>query len=220
MIRIVTCEDLLHHEISKIEQLSMRQKDNTAGIYLIKHKPSGHLYVGQANDIKKRWRQHKKQLNAGTHHNNGLQKFWNGSNSEDFDFEIVILSPKGLSSLQLQRWLVKEERKIFLALKKEGVALNAVEPEIVATGDAVKEYKIEVKKSNKQWDKSISEQRHKIKEKIAEMENRVSPHRQRLYELRRLHSEKSNLIKKSTGWRRLFHGRLYCSPFVKRRLTV
>ena len=172
----------------------MRQKDNIAGIYLIRHKPSGHLYVGQANDIKKRWREHKKQLNAGTHHNNGLQELWNGSSSEDFDFGIVILTPPGLSPLQLQRWLVKEERKVFLALKKEGVALNAVESEIVGTGEAIKEYKNEVEKRNRKYDKRTSEQRRKIKEKIAEIEKRMSPYRQRLYELKRLHSEKSNAI--------------------------
>lgn len=111
--------------------------------------PSGALYVGQATDVRKRWRGHKRQLKVGSHHNKGLQELWRGSGEDDFEFEVVENAPSGLSALQLQRWLVKEERRIYVELKEKGAALNEVEPEIVATNDAVKEYKKEEEEKNK-----------------------------------------------------------------------
>lgn len=186
---------------------SRNKKRNNAGIYLIRHKPSGMLYVGQANDVIKRWGEHKKQLNAGIHHNKRLQKLWRNSGVDDFEFEIVKKAPHGLSALQLQRWLIKEEREIYTMLKEKGVALNEAEPEIVATDAAIREYEKEVKERNKQNDKIISAKRREIKKKIEDLRKKIEPQRRRLYELERKHSEKSKLIKNSTGWRRLFYGR-------------
>ncbi len=179
----------------------------SAGLYLIRHQPSGFLYVGQANNIKKRWSAHKKQLASGSHHNRSLQELWNESAETDFVFDIVEQAPIGLSSLQLQRWLVKEERKIYLELKDRGVALNEVEPEIVATNDAVKEYQKEEIIEKKEHDKQISAKRKLIKERIGVLERKIDPKRIRLYELRSEYRAKHELLKNSTGWRRLFHGR-------------
>lgn len=183
------------------------QTENCAGIYLIRHLPSGALYVGQATDVRKRWQEHKKQLKVGRHHNKGLQVLWRSSDEDDFMFEIVEHAPSGLSALQLQRWLVKQERRIYVELKERGMVLNEAEPEIVATIDAVKEYRLEEEERTKRHDNRLSAKRCEIKMKAGELERQIAPQAQYLSELRREYLNKSALIKNSTGWRRLFHGR-------------
>ena len=165
------------------------------------------LYVGQTNDTRKRWEEHRRQLRDGNHHNKGLQELWRSSGEDDFEFEIVRLAPGGLSALQLQRWLVKEEREFYVALKEKGAALNEAEPEIVATNDAVSEYQIEEEKRNQQFDHDISIERRVIKKKIEELEREIGPQAHSLRELRRQCIEKNELIKNSTGWRWLLHDR-------------
>jgi chromosome segregation ATPase len=107
----------------------------------------------------------------------------------------------------LQRWLIKEEKKIYFKLKNVGVALNTVEPEIVPTVAAEKEYQEEVNKINKEHDKKISAKRKSVKEKIAFLEKKIEPDRIILSKLQNEYREKADLMKNSTGWRRLIHGR-------------
>ena len=195
-----------------------KQSKISAGIYLIRHQPSGSSYVGQANNIEKRWSEHKKQLASGSHHNKSLQKLWNESAESDFVFDVVEQAPVGKSSLQLQRWLVKEERKIYLKLQENGVALNEVEPEIAATKEAVIEFQKEEEERNKEHDKKISTERKSIKRQIESLERNIEPKRLNLTELRIEYREKSNLLKNSTGWRRLFHGRAVgYNPEIERK---
>jgi hypothetical protein len=170
--------------------------------------PSGVLYVGQATDVHRRWREHKKQLKAINHYNKRLQKLWCSSDENDFEFEIIEKAPSGLSALQLQRWLVKEERRIYVELKRKGMAMNRVEPKIVPTTDAVKEYQKEEEERNRRDDNRISAERREIKKKFEELKRQLESQSQKLYELRKKYFEQSELIKNSTGWRLLFHGRL------------
>ncbi|MEW6418954.1 MAG: tetratricopeptide repeat protein [Nitrospirota bacterium] len=194
-------------KLRKRTMVPRNQKENNAGIYQIRHKPSGVLYVGQATDVRRRWREHKKQLKADNHYNKRLQKLWRSSDENDFEFEIIEKAPIGLSALQLQRWLVKEERRIYVELKRKGMAMNRVGPKIVPTTDAVKEYQKEEEERNRHDDNRISAERREIKKKIEELKRQLEPQSQKLYELRRKYFEQSELIKNSTGWRRLFHGR-------------
>lgn len=128
---------------------------------------------------------------------------WGNSNNTDFSFEIVEIAPEALSSLQLQRWLIKKEREIYNVLKAKGMALNEAEPEIVPTKSAVNEFKKEVDLN----DKKISEYRRSIKNEIGSIEKKLMPRRNLLSNLMNKHSEKTELIRNSTGWRRLFHDR-------------
>lgn len=183
------------------------QTANNAGVYLIRHMPSGLLYVGQANDVRKRWREHRRELKAGSHHNKGLQELWRSSGENHFEFEIVANPPSGLSALELQRWLAGEEKRIYCDFKERGVALNEAEPEIVHTNDAVKEYIRGQDDRDKKYHAERKAARREIDQKRAELERTLAPQAQHLSALKRQYFEKSELIKNSTGWRRLFHGR-------------
>lgn len=59
------------------------------GVYLIRHRESGRVYVGSARHIPTRWSIHKRQLRNGVHHNPFLQRTWAIYGEEGFDWEIV-----------------------------------------------------------------------------------------------------------------------------------
>jgi len=60
----------------------------SSGIYIITNTLNGKVYIGQSGHIEKRWREHKRTLNLGTHRNRHLQYAW----TQDplvFEFTIV-----------------------------------------------------------------------------------------------------------------------------------
>jgi group I intron endonuclease len=65
-------------------------EDNpVSGIYAILNMKNGKAYIGQAVDIKYRWRMHKNALNGGYHINPYLQRAWNKYGEESFAFNVV-----------------------------------------------------------------------------------------------------------------------------------
>ena len=59
------------------------------GIYMIRCKPNGKVYVGQSTNIEKRWKNHKWNLNGNYHHCKELQKDWNIYGEDNFEFKVV-----------------------------------------------------------------------------------------------------------------------------------
>jgi len=60
-----------------------------SGIYIIKNKVNGKVYVGSAVDIQKRWREHKRVLRKGLHHSPRLQHSWDKHGEENFQFVVI-----------------------------------------------------------------------------------------------------------------------------------
>ena len=56
---------------------------------MIKNKKTGQIYIGQSKHIKRRWVDHKYELNRGIHANTFLQNSWNKYGEESFSFSIV-----------------------------------------------------------------------------------------------------------------------------------
>lgn len=180
----------------------------SAGIYKIEHLPSKSIYIGQSNNLDSRISSHKLTLRKGKHSNQKLQDLWTASDESDFIFEICIIAPKALSPLELQRWLVAKERESINHHRNSHFTLNKIEPEIVATKTAIKEYQAEKRIKNKENDKRISQERKKIKGIINHLGLTISPKRSELYRLRELKFAAEKYIKKHTGWRSLFYGGL------------
>jgi len=62
-----------------------------AGVYRIRHVPTGRSYVGQAGNIRGRWARHRHGLRAGVHHSTFLQRMWDKYGENEFAFEILLV---------------------------------------------------------------------------------------------------------------------------------
>ena len=59
------------------------------GIYQIRNRANGKKYIGSSNDIGRRWRRHKRNLDNERHFNSHLQRAWSKYGKEGFVFEIL-----------------------------------------------------------------------------------------------------------------------------------
>ena len=62
-----------------------------SGIYKIENTVNRKLYIGQSVDIKKRWIEHRNELNKGIHRNRHLQGAWNKYGEGVFAFDVIEL---------------------------------------------------------------------------------------------------------------------------------
>ena len=63
----------------------------TSGIYMIRNKINGKVYIGQAQNLNIREYNHIHDLRKGTHHNKHLQAAWDKYTEQNFEFSIVEL---------------------------------------------------------------------------------------------------------------------------------
>ena len=63
--------------------------ERISGIYKITCVPTGKVYIGQSNNIYKRWTDHRLELRKNQHINNYLQRAWNKYGEAQFEFEII-----------------------------------------------------------------------------------------------------------------------------------
>jgi group I intron endonuclease len=59
------------------------------GIYAIRHIATGRCYVGSSVRIVYRWKQHRTQLERGTHHGKHLQRAWSKYGADAFEFVVL-----------------------------------------------------------------------------------------------------------------------------------
>jgi group I intron endonuclease len=59
------------------------------GIYVIICEPENKLYIGSSKNIKRRWSEHKRELNKGVHRNTFLQIDWDCYGDESFNFKVI-----------------------------------------------------------------------------------------------------------------------------------
>jgi group I intron endonuclease len=82
----------------------------TVGIYIIRNKLNGKVYVGSSINVEQRWRQHKGLLRKNEHHSPTLQNAWNKYGEEVFEFVIAeeVLNVEELAETE-QRFIDRHE---------------------------------------------------------------------------------------------------------------
>ena len=75
-----------------------------SGIYKIVHLASGRCYVGQSQEVSKRWKGHFNALRRGYHHSRFLQNAWFKYGEESFSFELVEECPIECLNEREQHW--------------------------------------------------------------------------------------------------------------------
>ena len=60
-----------------------------SGIYVIQNTKNGKVYIGQAQDFRKRWNEHRRLLDYGTHKSRHLQAAWNKYSAKAFRFYVL-----------------------------------------------------------------------------------------------------------------------------------
>src|SRR5947208_8888807 len=89
--------------------MSARKQDedipDTSGVYQIRCKRNGKLYVGSAMNLRMRWDIHRRDLRKGSHHNPYLQHAWKLYG--EINFEFVVLEYVDATRLleAEQRWI-------------------------------------------------------------------------------------------------------------------
>jgi len=74
-----------HKEMKEAYKLYKSKK----GVYQIRNKMNGKIFVGSSTDLKASWNRNKMQLNFGNHPNNELQKDWKNFGENAFVYEIL-----------------------------------------------------------------------------------------------------------------------------------
>jgi group I intron endonuclease len=77
----------------------------SSGVYQIRNKVSGLVYVGSSTNIERRWVRHRKMLNGGVHDNKHLNSAWTKYGADSFEFTILELVPQDKVYEVEQRYL-------------------------------------------------------------------------------------------------------------------
>lgn len=78
-----------------------------SGIYVIRNKQNGKLYVGSSKNIRSRVNSHYSALRRGAHCNRHLQGAWNESDEQSFIDEILEECPESELLQREQYWITK-----------------------------------------------------------------------------------------------------------------
>lgn len=81
------------------------------GIYGIKNKKNGKMYVGQSVDVKGRFVRHKTELKNNKHKNKHLQNSYNKNGIEQFEFFVIEECEKDKLTEREQEWIDKYPRR-------------------------------------------------------------------------------------------------------------
>lgn len=83
-----------------------------SGIYAIRNKKNGKMYIGSAVHLGSRWVHHRSHLNLGNHHNIHLQNSWNKNGEEFFEFLILEL-------VEDKNYLISKEQEYVNSIRPE-----------------------------------------------------------------------------------------------------
>lgn len=77
------------------------------GIYAIRNKVNGKVYIGQSHNIQKRFRQHLDALEKGIHHSKKLQEDFDEFGADKFALEVLELCRSDQLDQKEMEWIAK-----------------------------------------------------------------------------------------------------------------
>jgi transposase-like protein len=81
-----------------------------SGIYAIRNKIDGKLYIGSSKSVHHRWKDnHLPMLRAGTHFNKHLQNAWRKHGEESFGFDVLEKCPEEQLLFREGHWIEKKK---------------------------------------------------------------------------------------------------------------
>ncbi len=81
------------------------------GIYGIINEVEKKVYIGKSKDIDSRWKEHRRDLSQGKHHNKPLQKSWNSHGEDAFKWKVIELVPENIYGLVELEYIEKYHKK-------------------------------------------------------------------------------------------------------------
>lgn len=72
------------------------------GIYAIKNKVNGKIYIGRSNNIHRRWLEHKSELRRGVQPNGRLQEEWDKFGEKNFILEILLNTEQNILEKEVE----------------------------------------------------------------------------------------------------------------------
>lgn len=87
-----------------------------SGVYKITNIINGKCYVGSSQNLKNRWRRHKRDLRVNSHHSSKLQRSFNKYGESSFKYEILSTCPIEYL-IKLEQWFldsIKPEYNMYL----------------------------------------------------------------------------------------------------------
>ena len=140
---------------------------NRSGIYCIRNKLDGKIYVGSASNLRHRFKHHRGYLRKGNHHCQPLQRSWNKYGEDNFEFIVIasVLDKNKLVEVEqyfLDTFTPHDKTIGYNILKKAGSCLG------VKRSEETKRKMSEAQKGTKNpnYGKKYSEER---KKKISEL---------------------------------------------------
>lgn len=111
-------------------------KINISGIYAIRNKINGKLYIGSSNSVHYRWKQqHRPRLCNNTHYNKHLQHAWNKYGENAFELQIIEECAESLLAGREGYWI--EHHKSWD--RQHGYNLNRIVDNKVILSEETKE---------------------------------------------------------------------------------
>jgi group I intron endonuclease len=180
---------------------------NVAGIYEISINNKEFVYIGQSININERVSSHWTDLEFNAHVNKNLQHLWNTKGSSSFSATILEIAPSNFDNdLMRQRWLADREKNWIKISREKYNCVNITDGEIIATKNALKEYREEKKSEDKKYDAEIKEKKKLINLQLEKAEQELAFHKKRLAEYKLNVAELDSFIRKNTGIRGYFSG--------------
>ena len=84
-----------------------QETPTSSGIYQIRCRENGKIYVGSTVDLQARWRSHRRDLDNGVHVNPHLQSAWNRYGEKSFEFSVLEYVDENRLLVTEQLWIDK-----------------------------------------------------------------------------------------------------------------